>query len=133
MQKKKNRTVIISDIHLGKPNSHTEQLLEFLKNTEMETLIIDGDFIDFRELNLLGERTDKESDVVNYVLQLAEKGVNVIYIKGNHDAFIRKMHHLRLYNMHIVNDHFLTTKNNKRYYLCHGERFDFINHHMVRL
>lgn len=127
------RTVIISDTHLGKPNAKAEEILEFLKETEMETLIIDGDFIDFRELNLLGERTERESDVVNHVIKLAEKGVNVIYIKGNHDAFIRKLHHIHFSNIHIVDDYFLTTKNGKRYYLTHGERFDFINHHMVRL
>jgi len=47
------KTIIISDIHLGKPNSQTEKLLEFLEETEIDTLIINGDFIDFRQLNIL--------------------------------------------------------------------------------
>lgn len=129
----KYRTIIISDIHLGKPNSQAEHLLEFLKKNETETLIIDGDFIDFRQLNLLGRWTEKETNVVNYIIEQINKGMKLIYIKGNHDAFIRKLHHLHFPNMSIVNDYFLTTKNNKRYYLCHGEWFDFINHHVVRL
>jgi len=133
MEKKSYKTVIISDIHLGKPNAQTEKLMDFLGNTEIGTLIIDGDFIDFRELNLLGERTEKESKLVNYLIGRMEKGLKIIYIKGNHDAFIRKFHDIHFPNMSIVNEYILKTANNKTYYLCHGERFDFINHHMIRL
>lgn len=132
MQKKRYRTIIISDIHLGKPNSQAERLLEFLKKYTTETLIIDGDFIDFRQLNLLGKRTEKETNVVNHIIKQVNKGMKLIYIKGNHDAFIRKLHHLHFPNMSIVSDHILTTKNGKTYYLTHGEWFDFINHHIIR-
>lgn len=121
MQKKRYRTIIISDIHLGKPNSQAEHLLEFLKKYTTETLIIDGDFIDFRQLNLLGRRTDKETNVVNHIIKKVDEGMKLIYIKGNHDAFIRKLHHLHFPNMSIVNDYMLTTKNGKTYYLTHGE------------
>ncbi len=127
------RTMIISDIHLGKPNSQAENLLDFLKKNTTETLIIDGDFIDFRQLNILGKRTEKETKVVNYIIEQMNKGMKLIYIKGNHDAFIRKLHHLHFPNMSIVSDYMLTTKNGKNYYLTHGEWFDFINHHIVRL
>lgn len=69
MQRKKYNTVIISDIHLGKPNAQTEKLLEFLEGIDIGTLIIDGDLIDFRQLSFLGKRTDKETKVTNYIVK----------------------------------------------------------------
>lgn len=59
--------------------------------------------------------------------------MKMIYIKGNHDAFIRKLNHMHFNNVSIVNDHTHTTENNKTYYICHGDRFDFINYRMRRL
>lgn len=118
---KKYTTIIISDTHLGKPNSQAEHLLEFLQKNETDTLIINGDFIDFRQLNLLGRRTEKETNVMNYIIKRTHEGMKLIYIKGNHDAFIRKLNHLHLSNISIINEHTLTTKNKKTYYLIHGE------------
>ena len=133
MRKNRYSTVIISDIHLGKPNAQTEKLLGFLEDTDIETLIIDGDLIDFRQLSFLGKRTDKETKVTNYIVKRVNEGMKMIYIKGNHDAFIRKLHHMHFNNVSIVNDHTHTTRNDKRYYICHGDRFDFINSRMRRL
>lgn len=133
MTNKEYKTVIISDIHLGKPNSQTEKLLDFLSNSKIETLIINWDFIDFWQLNILGRWTDKESKVVNYIIERMNTGMKIIYIKGNHDAFIKKLHHIHLKDMKIVDDYIYQTGNKKKYYICHGETFDFINHHMIRL
>jgi UDP-2,3-diacylglucosamine pyrophosphatase LpxH len=38
--KKKYKTVILSDIHLGKPVSKIERLMDFLDSIEFEKLII---------------------------------------------------------------------------------------------
>ena len=54
--KKSYKTVIISDTHIGKPNAQLHHLVIFLSGIEMEKLIINGDFVDFRQLNLLGKR-----------------------------------------------------------------------------
>lgn len=132
MPKQKHKTVIISDTHLGKPNAQTEALLEFLKNNETETLIVNGDFIDFRQLNFFGKRTEKETQVMNHIIERTNQWMKLVYIKGNHDSFIKKLNHIQLLNINIVNDFIYTSEKGKKYYLCHGERFDFINHHMVR-
>jgi UDP-2,3-diacylglucosamine pyrophosphatase LpxH len=73
MKKQKYKTVIISDTHLGKPNAQTEKLLEFLSNMEIETLIINGDLIDFWQLSILGKWTDKESNIMNYIIERTNK------------------------------------------------------------
>ena len=43
----KIRTLFISDVHLGSPNSHASKLLEVF---DFENLIIVGDFIDMTAL-----------------------------------------------------------------------------------
>ena len=79
--KKKYSTVIISDTHLGKPNAQTKKLLEFLQDTEIETLIINGDLIDFRQLSFLGKRTDKETNIMNHLVERVNNGMKMIYVK----------------------------------------------------
>lgn len=49
--KKHYKTIILSDIHLGKPNNLSNKLLEFLENCTMESIIFNGDAIDFWQLN----------------------------------------------------------------------------------
>jgi UDP-2,3-diacylglucosamine pyrophosphatase LpxH len=51
--KKKYKTVILSDIHLGKPVSKIGRLINFLDGIEFERLIINGDYIDFWQLGIL--------------------------------------------------------------------------------
>ena len=41
----KIKSLFISDIHLGNPNSQPEKLLEVFKKYEFENLFIIGDFI----------------------------------------------------------------------------------------
>ena len=43
------------------------------------------------------------------------------------------LHNVHVHNISIVKDLFYTTANNKKYYLCHGDRFDFINTYLVFL
>jgi hypothetical protein len=48
MQKRKVEVVIISDVHLGRYDSHAVELLLYLRSIETTLLIINGNFdIDF--------------------------------------------------------------------------------------
>ena len=38
--------VILSDIHLGTYGCHAKELLNYLKSIKVDTLILNGDFID---------------------------------------------------------------------------------------
>ncbi|AHB41149.1 metallophosphoesterase [candidate division SR1 bacterium RAAC1_SR1_1] len=131
--KKRYKTVILSDIHLGKPNNLSNKLLQFLENCTMERIIFNGDAIDFWQLNTFGARTEKETRFVNYIIKLIESGVHVTYIKGNHDGFMKHLHNVHVHNISIVKDLVYTTATNKKYYLCHGDKFDFVNDTVGRI
>ena len=63
--KKHLRTVFISDIHLGNPKNHSDNLLKFLKSISTENLIICGDLIDSWQLSHFWKRTDKDSKLLS--------------------------------------------------------------------
>lgn len=131
--KKKYKTVIISDVHLGKPNNLSNKLVDFLETIDMEQIIFNWDLIDFRQLETFWKRTDKETEFTNYMTKLIEKWVHVTYIKGNHDKFMQYLNHVKVHNIKITQDLYYTSGNQKKYYICHWDRFDFINNHLVFL
>lgn len=70
--KKHYKTVILSDIHLGKPNNLSNKLIEFLENITMDSIIFNGDVVDFWQLSTFGKRSEKETRFVNYIVKLIE-------------------------------------------------------------
>jgi len=66
---KKIKTLFVSDIHLGNPNSQTEKLLKVFKDYEFENLIIIGDFIDMTYLKRKFYWDQNHSTVIQKVLR----------------------------------------------------------------
>jgi UDP-2,3-diacylglucosamine pyrophosphatase LpxH len=123
----KIKTLFISDIHLGNPNSQAEKLLKIFKEYEFENLIIVGDFIDMTYLKRKFYWNQNHSTVVQKILRFSRKGVNVIYILGNHDYYIRSV--IEEENIHfgqilICNEYIHLTKKGESIYLTHGDCFD---------
>ena len=85
---KNYRTVWISDVHLGTRGSQAEALLEFLKDSEFETLYLVGDLIDIWSLRRGIFWPQAHNDVIQKILRKGRKGTEIIYIVGNHDEFL---------------------------------------------
>lgn len=102
----RNKTVIISDLHLGISDEYTETLknrsllVDFLKKLEntkdVRELVIDGDFLDewflpvyypaYSDQNKFYEDTiANNQEVIDELNKIAEKGIKLVYIPGNHD------------------------------------------------
>lgn len=86
------RTGWISDVHLGTRGSRAADLLEFLKETEFETLYLVGDLVDVWALRRGIFWPQEHNDVIQKILRKARKGTEVIYITGNHDEFLTRFH-----------------------------------------
>ncbi len=81
------KTIIISDMHLGKKAASAAFLFEFLQSISCENLILNGDVIEgwglkMRKRHPMPEMHVRCFDALN---ALAAKGINVVYIRGNHD------------------------------------------------
>lgn len=127
------KSLFISDVHLGNPNSQPDKLLEVLKMYDMENLFIVGDFIDMTYLKRKYFWSQSHSTVIQKILRLSRKGVNVVYIVGNHDYYIRSI--IQEENMYfgdiLICDEFIHhTVGGEKIYLTHGDCFDgFIRTH----
>lgn len=114
--------VILSDTHLGTYGCHAKELLNYLKSIKVDTLILNGDFIDmwqFRKRYFPKEHMQ----VIQRILKMAAKGTRVYYITGNHDDALRRYSDFSSGNIHLRDKLVLKLKG-KSYWIFHGDIFD---------
>jgi UDP-2,3-diacylglucosamine pyrophosphatase LpxH len=124
---KKIRTLFISDIHLGSFMSSADKLLEVFKDYEFDNLIINGDFIDMTSMKRKFFWNIDHSTVIQKVLRFSRKGVNVVYVVGNHDFYVRSLieeNNISLGNILICNEYIYKTSKGEKIYITHGDCFD---------
>jgi UDP-2,3-diacylglucosamine pyrophosphatase LpxH len=129
----KVKTLFISDVHLGTTKCQADKLLKVLKDYEYEKIVIVGDFIDLTSLKRKFFWNSDQSTVIQKILRASRKGVEVVYILGNHDFYLRGLieeENINLGNILICDDYFYTTILGEKIYICHGDQFDgFIRLH----
>jgi UDP-2,3-diacylglucosamine pyrophosphatase LpxH len=120
-------TVIISDVHLGTYGCHATELLSYLRSVAPQRLILNGDIIDGWQFSRSYFPTD-HIKVVRELLKFLSKGVEVWYIAGNHDEFMRRFVGQELANLHIDNKVILDLDGRKAW-VFHGDVFDVSMRH----
>jgi UDP-2,3-diacylglucosamine pyrophosphatase LpxH len=118
------RTIWISDVHLGTAGCKAQFLLDFLKNTESETLYLVGDIIDGWQLKKGWTWRQSHNDVLQKVLRKARKGTRVIYIPGNHDEFAREYVDHHFGGIEVLYEAIHVTADGRRLLITHGDLFD---------
>ncbi|OOG51317.1 UDP-2,3-diacylglucosamine diphosphatase [Rhodanobacter sp. C01] len=118
------RSAFISDVHLGTPDCKSGYLLDFLRKLRCEKLYLVGDIIDMEALARRAWWPAEHSAVIAEVLDLAQRGVEVIYIPGNHDAPLRGLHGQILGGVQIELDAVHVGIDGRRYRVSHGDEFD---------
>lgn len=119
--------VIISDLHLGTYGCHADELLNYLKSIHPKKIILNGDIIDIWQFSKRYWPTS-HMKVVKHILGLVAKGVEVVYITGNHDEMLRKFVGFRLGTFSIDNKVTLDL-DGKRAWCFHGDVFDVSMQH----
>jgi UDP-2,3-diacylglucosamine pyrophosphatase LpxH len=131
------RTVWISDVHLGTPLCQYLMLLAFLKSFRtddgskynLETLYLNGDIIDVVQMHH-GLFWSKHRLVIKELLRMADRGVKIIYIPGNHEQPFRNEYFrdqlidLNLNGIIIKEQDIFTALNGDQYLVTHGDEFD---------
>lgn len=135
MTDKTYNTIWISDVHLGNPNSQYEKLYKFLKSLEtsdgyrVKNLYLVGDIIDMTQFNhkvFWGYHRI----VIKKLFRMADKGVNIVYIRGNHDYFIQNEflkdnpQGICFNQIKIKYNDTYTALDGKTYFVLHGDEFD---------
>jgi UDP-2,3-diacylglucosamine pyrophosphatase LpxH len=114
--------VVISDVHLGTYGCHAKELLHYLKSIHPKQLILNGDIIDIWNFSK-SYFPKSHMNVLRRIMKMANNGVEVIYITGNHDDMLRKYSDLTFGNLKLV-DKYIVEIDNKKAWVFHGDIFD---------
>lgn len=129
-------TIWISDVHLGNPNCQYNKLYDFLKSLEdkngkyiIQQLFLVGDIIDMTNFShkVFWSRHRK---IIKKLFRMADKGVKITYIRGNHDHFLSEEFleespdGVNFNGITIKYNDTYTTKNGDEFFILHGDEFD---------
>jgi len=120
----KYRTLIISDTHIGSDESNFEGLLNFIRENDSDTLILNGDIIDIKYLKSLKSKFNA-FELIDQIVRI-KKDTKIIYLKGNHDFDIED--YISSYdNLEIRDTYEHLGLDNKKYFALHGHKYIFNN------
>ena len=120
------RTIIMSDLHLGARQSQTDKIIKFLEENESDKLILNGDIIDGWALKGNGKWTKDCTKIFRKFMKMSEKDTKVIYIRGNHDDFLKDFIPFKLNNIRIVRKYVHMGMDGRTYFCFHGDVLDFV-------
>lgn len=123
------RTVFVSDVHLGTRGCQAEMLLDFIRHIECDTLYLVGDIVDGWKMKSGWYWPQAHNDVVQKILRMARKGVNVVYIPGNHDDRIRDFCGIHFGGVVVARDAIHEGADGRRFLVTHGDEFDGVVQH----
>lgn len=122
------RTIWISDIHLGYRDCKADYLLAFLNQIKCDTLYLVGDVIDLWAMKRRFCWPAQHYEVMLKLYELANRGVRVIYVPGNHDEPIRRFAGQHFGPIEVALEHEYTCADGKRWLIMHGDAMDaYIN------
>ena len=120
------RTIIMSDLHLGARQSQTDKIIKFLDENQAEKLILNGDIIDGWALKGNGKWTKDCTKIFRRFMKMSEKNTKVVYIRGNHDDFLKDFIPFKLNNIRIVRKYIHNGIDGRKYFCFHGDVLDFV-------
>ena len=119
----KYRTVIMSDLHLGSKASRRDDIIKFLDDIKTDVLILNGDIIDGWALKRGSKWTKKDTKIIRKLLKMSETGTEIVWLRGNHDEFIKDFIPMMLGDIRMEEDYIIQS-NGTRYYIFHGDVLD---------
>ena len=125
-RRRKFRTIWISDVHLGTKGCNADLLIDFLDNTDSETMYLVGDMIDGWRLKKKFYWPSSHNDIVWRLLKRAKRGTRIVYIPGNHDEMFRQFTGLSFGGIEIRRAAFHDTADGRRLMVLHGDEFDAV-------
>jgi UDP-2,3-diacylglucosamine pyrophosphatase LpxH len=118
------RAAFISDTHLGTRQCRAAYLADFLERLDCERLVLVGDIIDIQAMRRRIHWDGAQTAVIEQVFTLCRRGVEVIYIPGNHDAALRALVGAEVRGVRILRDLKHLTADGRRLLVSHGDEFD---------
>lgn len=122
MKPREIEIAVISDLHLATHACKPKKIIKYLKSIHPGKLVLNGDIIDSWRFSR-NYFPKNHLKVIRQIIKMMEKGVEVVYITGNHDEFLRKFSHVQMGNLKIANQLVLDLDGAKTW-IFHGDIFD---------
>jgi UDP-2,3-diacylglucosamine pyrophosphatase LpxH len=121
------KTIFISDVHLGMPDSKAAQASHFIRHCLCDKLVLNGDIIDAWHLRRLGGWNKSHTNFIRTVLRKMEKeSTEIIYLRGNHDDVLDRFIPIQFEHFVITDEHIHRTPSGN-YLVVHGDGFDAVS------
>ena len=124
--RRRYRTVWVSDIHLGTRGCNARMLIDFFDHVDCETMYLVGDIIDGWRLKKRLFWPPEHNDIVWRVLKRARRGTRVVYIPGNHDEMFRQFAGMDFGGVEVALQAVHETADGRRLLVLHGDEFDTV-------
>ncbi|WP_414903143.1 UDP-2,3-diacylglucosamine diphosphatase [Sphingomonas flavalba] len=124
--RRRYRTIWISDIHLGTRGCNAAMLIDFLDHTDSDTLYLVGDIIDGWRMRKRFYWPAAHNDVVRRIMKRVRRGTRVVYIPGNHDEMFRQFTGLSFGGIEIRRRAIHETADGRKLLVLHGDEFDTV-------
>jgi UDP-2,3-diacylglucosamine pyrophosphatase LpxH len=126
------RALFLSDLHLGSRGCQSERLVDFLRGHEAEIIYLVGDIVDGWRLGSKWYWPAAHNEILQILLRSARRGVRIVYIPGNHDAFLRDFYGTHFGGVEVVESAVHVAADGRRYLVIHGDNFDAALRHTQR-
>ncbi|PTN07387.1 UDP-2,3-diacylglucosamine pyrophosphatase LpxH [Mangrovibacterium marinum] len=126
MKSRKIEIAVLSDLHLATRACKAKKILHYLKSIHPQILVLNGDIIDSWRFSR-NYFPKPQLKVVRQLIKMMEKGVQIFYITGNHDEFLRRFNQTEIGKLKIVNQLILELDGRKTW-IFHGDLYDHIIH-----
>lgn len=118
------RAIFLSDVHLGSHFSKSEQLLDFLRQHDALSIYLVGDIVDGWRLRSRWHWPKTHNDVICELFAAAQRGTRIVYLPGNHDAFLRDYPGIHFAGIEVADQVIHIAADGRRYVVTHGDRLD---------
>jgi UDP-2,3-diacylglucosamine pyrophosphatase LpxH len=123
--KTKYKIIIVSDVHLGTKDSQSKEFTKFLEEHPTDQLILNGDIVDGWALGRGSKWKNSHTKVIRMLLKLS-KNTKIIWIRGNHDEFLREFYSISFLNI-LLAENLIISVNDKKYFVFHGDVLDIFS------
>jgi UDP-2,3-diacylglucosamine pyrophosphatase LpxH len=120
----KIKSLFFSDSHIASKYSQTDKLYDVLFKYQPENIYILGDFIDTWRINRDFEWNIWCNLILKRIIELANSGTKIYYLRGNHDDIDSGLFDLNFHPNITITDQIIKEINERRILLLHGDIFD---------
>lgn len=125
--KRSVEVLVLSDIHLGTVGCQAKELLRYLKSIQPKKVVLNGDIIDIWQFKKK-YWPKSHMKIVKHIIGWVSKGIEVVYITGNHDEMLRKFVGFQMGSLCIENK-IVWELDGKKAWFFHGDVFDVTMQH----